>query len=213
MTDEVARVPDASCPFCNPSKDVEGIIVEDKKLYVVPSLGQITDGGYLLVIPKAHVSCLRALGGAAAAEFEQVIQIVRHWLIREYRVPVVGFEHGIVGQTVKHAHYHLVPSQKIAAWGSLSRRVRKDFPEASFELCPSLYHIAVRYAERQEPYLLWNSGFCYEVCWNPPAPPQYFRTVAAEILGRPERANWRTMDAELDRKLVQETTRRMRLYF
>ena len=51
------------------------------------------------------------------------------------------------------------------------------------------------------------------VCWNPPAPPQYLRLIVAELLGHPERGNWRNMDPELDKQLGQETVDRLKLYF
>jgi hypothetical protein len=41
----------------------------------------------------------------------------------------------------------------------------------------------------------------------------YLRIVAAEALGKPERANWRTMDAALDKKLYLETVSRLKPYF
>ena len=71
--------------------------------------------------------------------------------------------------------------------------------------------------DKQKPYLYWRDAQTLfsqpTVCWDPPAPPQYLRTITAEALGRPERANWREMDPELDRKLGAETVRRLKPYF
>jgi hypothetical protein len=70
------------------------------------------------------------------------------------------------------------------------------------------------YQKRKEPYLLWSTPDDeLWACWNPPAPPQYLRTITAELLGVPERGNWRNMDPELDKQLYTETTLRLRPYF
>ena len=72
------------------------------------------------------------------------------------------------------------------------------------------------YVAKKEPYIFWmDSDGQPLVCWNPPiekVPPQYLRTVVAEALDRPERANWHNMDPELDKKLWSETVRRLKTY-
>ena len=123
--------------------------------------------------------------------------------------PVTIFEHGIVGQTVKHAHLHLLPMLV-----NLTQKIRDAFPGSEFEELQYATHLQELYSKRQEPYLFWivpNSKSM--VCWNPPAPPQYLRLIIAELLGYPERGNWRNMDPELDKQLWQETVDRLKPYF
>lgn len=123
--------------------------------------------------------------------------------------PVTVFEHGLVGQTIKHAHLHYLPTVV-----DLTSRVRGDFPKAEIEELQYVTHIQDLYHERQEPYLFWTEPQGKSmVCWNPPAPPEYLRIVAAAALGRPERASWRKMDSELDRKLWSETVKKLKPYF
>jgi len=95
----------------------------------------------------------------------------------------------------------------------LTSKIRADFPNAEFEELKYAAHLQELYQKRQEPYLMWVSGGEALVCWNPPAPLQYLRIITAEALGHPERANWRNIDPELDKKLWQETVRRLRPYF
>lgn len=96
----------------------------------------------------------------------------------------------------------------------LTPRIRADFPDCEFQLLRTLADLLREYQERQEPYLLWSTPDSdLWVCWNPPAPPQYLRTILAEILEVPERGNWREMDSELDKQLYTETTLRLRPYF
>lgn len=196
-----------SCPFCSPSQFGERFIGEIGSFNVVPTLGQITEGGYVLLVSKEHIPCW---GGACdERNLDRVVASLSAMLSKEYGgSPITIFEHGIVGQTVFHAHLHLIP-ETIA----IGARVRNDFPNR-IEQFEDFADFQLTYTFTERPYLLWREpGNKLSVCWNPPAPPQYLRTVVAEALGKPERANWRIMDAALDRKLYLETVARLKPYF
>jgi diadenosine tetraphosphate (Ap4A) HIT family hydrolase len=223
-----------NCAFCDRNQFEERIIAETDEHYCIATLGQIT-GGYVLVAPKEHISCIAALPGHEMGSMVTTLQEAYTALASEYKhknsasirfCPVTIFEHGIVGQTVKHAHLHLLP-----AVIDLTPKIRTDFPKAeiqelyytthlgrdgyvSVELANTYEHLYQLYKKRQEPYLFWTTATGRPmVCWNPPAPLQYLRIIAAESVGHPERANWRTMDQELDRRLWSGTVRRLRPYF
>ncbi len=210
----------SDCVFCDMSKIGERLIADLGDWYVAATLGQITDGGYALVIPKEHIPCMGALTshspGSQTETMFGAVQRVCQALSLEYQksnatapYPVTVFEHGIVGQTVKHAHLHLLPTQI-----DLTSRIRKDFPGAEIQKLTHAAHLQALYLECPEPYLFWTTPDGPSmVCWGPPAPPQYLRLVTAELLGRPERGNWRNMDAELDNRLCQETVVRLKPYF
>ena len=123
--------------------------------------------------------------------------------------PVTIFEHGIVGQTIKHAHLHLLPGA-----ADLTSKIRADFPSSEIEEIRGISYLPEIYSQISKPYLFWTtpSGKSL-VCWNPPAPPQYLRIIFSEAVARPERANWRNMDPELDKKLWTETVRHLKPYF
>lgn len=191
------------CVFCDPEKTKTRTIASLDGVNIVPTLGQITEGGYVLLIPDKHVPCL----GAMEDEEISIVDWIAYRLIRvletTYKSSVTVFEHGIVGQTIKHAHLHFLPAQL-----DLGRRIRSDFPESEIQEIEFLSDLQQLYQKRQEPYLLWSvRPGNYSVCWNPPAPPQYLRTVSAELLNVPERADWKKMDPELDKKLIDETIR------
>ena len=164
-------------------------------------------------MPKAHIPCIGAVPGSSELlrTISEAINIAERCFEREYRTEALTvFEHGIVGQTIGHAHFHLLPANL-----SFTERIRNDFPATEIEEIEGDESVPKRYARSFEPYLYWasrldNKGW---VCWNPPAPPQYLRTVAAKLLGRPERGDWHMMDPELDRKLWSETVRRLKPYF
>ncbi len=206
---------DSNCVFCDQTKFAERhiaerIVAEDQNFYVIATLGQITDGGYLLLVPKRHVSCVGAMKQAEVELFVPImITKILGALRREYRTAeYVIFEHGIVGQTIQHAHLHFMP-----ALCDLTSEVQKDFPGKAIDAIPSWVWLRDLYTQRQEPYLLWTSNGWVHVCWDPPAPPQYFRTALAKSLGRPERKNWQDMDPALDKRLWTETVARLKPYF
>ncbi|MDO8442916.1 MAG: HIT family protein [bacterium] len=194
------------CPFCDRTKVKERIVWEDDSFYIIATLGQISNGGYVLLVPKNHVSCLGAMTKSEIELLETLRQKIGSAISKEYGVaPGIIFEHGIVGQTVKHAHLHFIPENS-----DITARILKDFPDSEISIVSSLNELQNLYTQKQEPYLLWkDSGARFNVCWNPPAPSQYLRIVVAETVGRPERASWRNMDPELDKKLWTETVVRL----
>src|SRR3989338_2321735 len=119
------------CPFCNRESFEERIVLETAQWYVIASLGQITNG-YLLIFPKKHHSCFGAITSLSKKEGDDQRVLVCHTLEcleREYwgeakAHHITMFEHGIVGQSVQHAHLHVLPVSL-----DLTPRVLKDFPQ------------------------------------------------------------------------------------
>lgn len=207
------------CVFCDRNKFAESIITENDDWYVIATLGQII-GGYVLIIPKKHVPCLGALVSASPGlgpqltSFIKIREEVGRALSQEYYgfmspCRITAFEHGVVGQTIKHAHLHLLPAEM-----DLTSRIHADFPAARFEEVDYMAQLQELYQQRQWPYLFWTapSGRSM-ICWDPPTPPEYLRLATAELLGYPERGSWRKMDPELDKKLRRETIARLRPHF
>jgi len=206
------------CVFCDPERLKERLIWENEDWSVVATLGQIV-GGYVLIVPKAHISCLGVLPhGRAMTNLVTIVYLTQRALNLEYvhdgslraLSRILMFEHGIVGQTVKHAHLHLLPVKV-----DLSPKIIADFPQVEVNnLSRSGFYLQNVYARRPEPYFFWTvpSGDSM-ICWNPPAPLMYLRLITAELLGFPERGNWREMDRNLDNQLQEETVRRLKSYF
>ncbi len=200
---------DKPCVFCDRTKFEERLIYEGNNFRIISTLGQITDGGCVLLAPKAHLPCAGAIHESASEELEMLAKSLCAIIAYEYNKPVTIFECGIVGQTIGHAHLHFLP-----AYINLNSRIRHDFPETQIQKLSSFKNLSNYYRRQPEPYLLWiTKNEPLHVCWNPDARPQYLRIIAAEILGRPERADCRTMDAGLDKKLWSETVKRLMPYF
>src|SRR3989344_5799665 len=205
---------DVKCVFCDRGNFEERLVHEDENFWTIATLGQITDGGYLLLVPKRHVSCVGAMETTEVAKLERALAVVRSAVELEYDVAPIIFEHGIVGQTVLHAHLHILPANI-----RLEHRIYRDFPDARINFLASFEILRWTHAWEgiiplERKYLLWvTSEGLIKIVWNPPAPKQYLRTITAELLGRPERGDWKNMDPGLDRRLWSETVARMKPYF
>ena len=205
-----------NCVFCDPANFKENLIAETRDFYITATLGQITEGGYVLIIPIKHIPCMGALEPRQIDPAALTIKDACRALTIEYRrqklslpYPVTIFEHGIVGQTIRHAHFHIFP-----AVIDLAPRIGRDFPGSEIVDLPFGALPREFYKNRPQPYLFWTAPNGQPmICRNPPAPAQYLRLVTAEILGVPERGNWREMNPELDKKLRLETVTRLRPYF
>jgi len=191
------------------------LIAEVDDFYIVASLGQITDGGYTLLIPKEHIPCMAALDSSRTKTAVSLAIKIRNMISKEFRLnpfskyPVTVFEHGIVGQSVKHAHLHFLPAVL-----NLTPKIIADFPESKMVYIRNYLLLRELYITRQEPYLFWTTPNGKGMAlWNPPASSRYLRFVASELLGRSERGNWRNMDPELDKKLWQKTITLLKPHF
>jgi diadenosine tetraphosphate (Ap4A) HIT family hydrolase len=65
--------------------------------------------GHVLVTSKEHLPCLGAADAATMAELDEVVPEATAFVRDAYGVEPVGWENGVVGQTVFHAHLHLIP--------------------------------------------------------------------------------------------------------
>jgi len=197
------------CPFCFRENFEERIIAEDSDFYAIATLGQITSGGYVLLFPKHHIRCIAGLAMVNIGILETWKNHINHAVIKEYSSCTFMCEHGIVGQTVGHAHLHIIPAKF-----NPMNRIKLDFPGTRLETLNSLSDIKERYLINPSPYLLWKSASDHwRVCWDPPAPKQYFRTILASEIGCPERADWQTMHHPLDKHLCRSTVSRLKPYF
>ncbi|MHB8507773.1 MAG: HIT family protein [Candidatus Dormibacteria bacterium] len=97
----------ASCIFCHPEAQ-PGALFETPLLRVVPDLYPLVPG-HVLLVSRRHLRCY---GEASAEELEELSRAaarVRPFLAAAYG-HVLTFENGIAGQSVPHAHLHLIPA-------------------------------------------------------------------------------------------------------
>ncbi|MBI3618823.1 HIT domain-containing protein [Candidatus Peregrinibacteria bacterium] len=171
------------CPHCDVSGFAYAHTLEETPSFRVVCDVHPLEEGHLLIIAKDHVSCMGALPPAAFEEFQRLYDSVNHRLSNLYSTTST-FEHGIVGQSVFHAHTHLVPFNGQATdivpegIGSMHGNVLKALPDMF---------------SRESRYLFFSIG---EESWTVDATlaaPRFFRDRFARALRKPERGDWKWM--------------------
>jgi len=98
------------CPRCVPDL----VALSGELVYVQPDLHPVSRG-HVLIVPYRHVASYFDATPEEKAAIMQMIDRARHWLQEQYSPD--GFNIGIncgavAGQTVMHAHVHLIPRYK-----------------------------------------------------------------------------------------------------
>jgi diadenosine tetraphosphate (Ap4A) HIT family hydrolase len=109
----------------------------------VPTFGCFTVG-YILVLPRAHVTSFGLLDADTLAEADELIASLTARMTRVYGRPTLGFEYGNNvpgGRRVEHAHWHLLPSGadlngwlawRLRGWAASSLTALPGSPDASY---------------------------------------------------------------------------------
>lgn len=195
------------CPFCNPKEFSGRLIFETKSFSVVATLGQVVEG-YVLIVPKRHAACLGALTYEETREYQWVHAKMREAIGEVYKTFPIAFEHGVVGQTVSHAHMHMAPVPKDIGF------LETIMNEYRFTIDDSLSELS-RIYKREGQYLFYETGNDYRFVFRTAGPDvgeppsQYLRLLFAQAVGRPRRGNWRNMDPRLDWRLIKKTVRKL----
>jgi diadenosine tetraphosphate (Ap4A) HIT family hydrolase len=194
------------CTFCDYERMKPRIVAETPNFYALPTVGQISDGGHMLVITRKHYVCLGAMEDPLFDEFEEFTGRVESAVARNYKKPML-FEHGILGQSIPHAHLQMMPSDT-DMFSAINQDFRVFKQLAAFKDMQALHR-------SKGVYLFYENlkdekfGFLLD------SYPQYLRIVAAKAIGKPPRGDWRqcTADPEnkkLDDLLIEETCRTLR---
>lgn len=101
-----------NCTMCASIAASLPAIAHTPQMGVVPTLGCFVPG-YLLIVPRQHVTSFGRLDTATLAEAEGLIKALSARLSVVYDLPVLGFEYGLNApgaRRIEHAHWHLLPS-------------------------------------------------------------------------------------------------------
>ena len=172
------------CPHCSPDAPALAHFLEETPHFrVVCDAHPITEG-HLLIIPKKHISCIGACDGETFQEFRG---LYNQWSerIRTIYGTVHSFEHGVIGQTVFHAHVHLLPYAGTP--GSIVPEGRAHFTKMR-----DLSELRQRFAQDGH-YLFFSIGKDQWFVDTSLGVPRFFRDRFALALGRPERGNCKIM--------------------
>jgi len=95
------------CPFCDRETRLDDIVYESDNFFVLVGIG-LAVPGHTMLITKDHYPCFAAL----PPEIEDEYQAVRDEFLPIYREafsePFI-MECGVWGQSVPHAHQHIIP--------------------------------------------------------------------------------------------------------
>ncbi|MBI2581536.1 HIT family protein [Candidatus Woesearchaeota archaeon] len=193
------------CVFCDKEKYAKDIFYETGNFFAMPTIGQISDGGHSLLIPKYHAPCLGEMNLALLREFADVKTEVQDAIEQEYGKSI-AFEHGIIGQSVPHAHLQILPSNT-----DLFPALQDRYP--FYKKLDSLEELWDIY-QRRRVYLYYENQQREMFAFYMGAVPQYLRLVAAQEMGCTPRGDWKAWRsdpdcARIDDKLVEETVQRL----
>jgi diadenosine tetraphosphate (Ap4A) HIT family hydrolase len=99
----------STCPFCSFPPD--RLWIEAEHAVAVPDEFPVTEG-HTLVVPRKHVTTIYELAAAEQQGIWKLVAEVRERLLTGLRPDGfnVGFNDGLAaGQTVEHAHVHVIP--------------------------------------------------------------------------------------------------------
>jgi histidine triad (HIT) family protein len=145
--DRVQPVPDLSpkgdagggCVFCHPEFQPEALVAGGL-VRLVPDLYPLAQG-HLLVISREHLPCYGAADDETLAELDDLSGLARRFIQETYGIDPLLWENGVSGQSVYHAHLHLIPLQlegfvdalaaadesvEIDGWDAVRERYRQE---------------------------------------------------------------------------------------
>jgi ATP adenylyltransferase len=116
---------DGSCCFCKEFGKAQSecsdmnnsrILFENEFAVSFISAGPLTEG-HMLVAPREHWTCTARLPREIYSQLQNVREATVKWLKKTYELPVIEFEHGVIGTQaggcgIDHAHIHLMPWPK-----------------------------------------------------------------------------------------------------
>jgi diadenosine tetraphosphate (Ap4A) HIT family hydrolase len=179
----------------------ERIIEETNNFRVIATLGQIVEG-YVIITPREHYPCMGAMPEELINEFSELKEEFDKRITRKYSKPI-HWEHGIIGQTIFHAHSHLIPFPE---GKDLFARFRKDFPE--YKELSSMLELKNVWKEKGV-YVYYEDKDSKKHAFFTGIFPMYARYLSAEELGAPEKGNWRNIPKDEDMRLIRNTIKNL----
>lgn len=204
-----------ACVFCALPKPE--LVFQTPDYSIKPSQGAMGIEGYVLLIPREHVASFSDLSETAHAAFRQEAARTVATVAAAYGPPVV-FEHGVTGQSIKHAHLHVLPGIAFDELVAQTERLlgpgiaKKEIdPEDAWRETAAAKATAGGYLYLENPSskkaVVFSAG---------PAPERamILRKAAAAAVGRPELADWKAVRqdpvmAEADKRMVERTLERL----
>ncbi|MDB5171110.1 MAG: hypothetical protein JWO35_804 [Candidatus Saccharibacteria bacterium] len=172
------------CPHCSLASQAYLYSLGETSSFRIVCDAHPLKEGHILVIPKAHLSCIGEYEPGLLQEFKELYDKVSTFVQVQYG-SVATFEHGVFGQTVFHSHIHFLPftgsPDDIVPEGAEKRTPLADLSELQ-----ELY-------KGQGGYLFFSIGKDMWTVDTDLAEPRFFRDRFASAIGHPERGSWKEM--------------------
>ena len=84
------------------------MLLENEHVRLIPDLFPVAPG-HVLLVSREHLTCYGAASPAVLAALEELSETAAAFVRDEYQVEPVLWENGGAGQTVFHAHLHVMP--------------------------------------------------------------------------------------------------------
>ncbi|MFN2464941.1 MAG: HIT family protein [Candidatus Dormibacteria bacterium] len=97
----------SGCVFCDRSKEPAPLL-EGRDVHLIPDLFPVVPG-HLLLVSREHLPAYGAAPPEVLAELEELSAVAMDFVHRAYGVEPLLWENGGAGQTVFHAHLHVMP--------------------------------------------------------------------------------------------------------
>ena len=111
----MSTVPGVGCPFCERISAYRAVAENGLAAALLDRFP--VSPGHILVVPKRHEADFLALTAQEHAAIMELVQCVRHRMVWVHGPTPDGYNIGVnvggaAGQTVGHAHLHLIPRYK-----------------------------------------------------------------------------------------------------
>ncbi len=97
-----------NCIFCNREKIRTDIIKETDNFFVKVGKGIIAPG-HVMIITKKHYLSFAELPTQYINELSYLEKYLSKIIRKAFKTSVFGIEYGIWGQSIHHAHIHIIP--------------------------------------------------------------------------------------------------------
>jgi len=169
-----------NCVHCPNRIGFKNQLYKDDLFWIVCDAHPLVQG-HVLIIPKKHISTMGSLSKNDFKKFSQHYLKIKRFLNAEYG-PIGIFEHGVIGQTVFHAHTHFLPFDK----STETLHIKND----QFRKISALEEIKSEFSKKKKYLFFENINQKYLVNTDI-GYPRFFRELFAKSLKVNHRANWK----------------------
>ena len=174
---------DPSCPHCNDQLfALKHPLLITEQFRVVCDVHPLAEG-HILIIPKQPISCVGEFSPEMLEEFIKLYDSTSEFVKATYG-SVSSFEHGKIGQTVYHAHVHILP---------FDGKPEDIISEGSEHMTSiqSMKDVQSEYKTRGQ-YLFFSVGEGHGLVDTKLGCPRFFRDRFAKAQGQESLGDWQS---------------------